>query len=74
MPPDTEQLIIDWLGRIETKLDGLIKCGSPGRSECEGHRTAIWTAINGLRKLVWVGVGIAIASSVLLPLLISLRK
>lgn len=62
MPPDTEDLIIARLDRIEDKLDGVL---------CEQHHSAIWNAINKLRWLFGVGVGIAIASSVLLPILLT---
>jgi hypothetical protein len=66
------------LDRIETKLDENIKCqrNKVSRDECGEHRDKVWTAIDGARRFIYIGLGLAIAVEVIvLPILfVLLRK
>ena len=75
MSPNEINMICDRLDRIEDKLDEYTKCTANKipRGECGEHRDKLWSAINSLRRLVWIGLGIAIASSVFIPLIFSLK-
>lgn len=55
------------LGALEGKLDAVIASVSEKRTDL----TEAFKRINGLEKTVWVGLGVAIACSIIIPLLVS---
>jgi hypothetical protein len=55
------------LGALEGKLDAVIASVSEKRTDL----TEAFKRINGLEKTVWAGLGIAIACSIVIPLLVS---
>lgn len=55
------------LGALEGKLDAVIASVSEKRTDL----TEAFKRINGLEKTVWAGLGIAIACSIIIPLLVS---
>lgn len=60
------------LNRIETKLDESMKCQGQKlpRMECTECRSSIWKAIDAARRLIWIGLGVVMTCSVLVPILI----
>jgi hypothetical protein len=55
------------LGALEGKLDAVMVSVGEKRTDLN----AAFNRINGLEKTVWVGLGIAIACSVAIPLLVT---
>ena len=65
------------LDRIETKLDESIRCqgNKVTRDECEGGKKNIWDAIDGARRWIYIGIGLAIAIEVIvLPIMFLVLK
>jgi hypothetical protein len=73
MSPSEIDLICSRLDRIESKLDENIRCQSykVPRVECGASKEKLWHAIDGLKRLVWIGLGVAIAASVFIPLILA---
>ncbi|MHB8779815.1 MAG: hypothetical protein ACYC55_00315 [Candidatus Geothermincolia bacterium] len=63
MAPNEIEMICDWLKRIETKVDTLLG---------ETHHASIWSAVNGLKRMVYIGWGVGIALAFALPLIVPL--
>jgi hypothetical protein len=55
------------LGALEGKLDAVMVSVGEKRTDISDA----FRRINGLEKTVWIGLGIAIACSVIIPLLVS---
>ena len=69
--------IVGRLDRLEAKVDESIKCqyNKVTRGECMEHRDKVWTAIDGARRWIYIGIGLAMAVEVIvLPILFVVLK
>ena len=65
------------LARVEAKLDESIKCQYKkiSRDECQTHRDKVWKAIEGLKRIAYITLGVAtFIVAVVLPIAIALLK
>jgi len=69
--------IVGRLDRLEAKVDESIKgqYNKVTRGECMEHRDKVWTAIDGARRWIYIGIGLAMAVEVIvLPILFVVLK
>lgn len=65
------------LGSMDAKLDKTVECVHDRvcREEFTKHQGDVWAAMNTLRRLVYIGVGLVIAvNAVVLPILLVIFK
>ena len=56
---------------VKTTLDMALKQRAEDKKRDDDEKLSIFERLNGLEKTVWVGLGIAIACSVAIPLLVT---
>jgi hypothetical protein len=56
---------------VKTTLDMALKQRAEDKKRDDDEKLSIFERLNGLERTVWVGLGIAIACSVAIPLLVN---